>query len=148
MQSTRMKTDSSTFRYHAVAFEVHFPYLLSFFLFFFFYAATQQPNLGPIEDLPPAHKHLVNYYKIARHFKWALSQMFDVLMFDQIIVMEGKVACTPPASCNLMLHTVKIQTTLRSLQTFSCTFLPCCLCSKPTQLFSAFRPGTTMASLA
>ncbi len=32
----------------------------------------------------------MGYYKISRHFKWALSQVFDELGYDHVIIVEGK----------------------------------------------------------
>ena len=31
----------------------------------------------------------MGYYKIARHYKWALSQIFDVMHHKAVIVVEG-----------------------------------------------------------
>ena len=39
--------------------------------------------------MPPEHSHFTAYYKISRHYKWALTEMFDVLLFDQVIILEG-----------------------------------------------------------
>jgi len=50
--------------------------------------------LGPIQNLPPNHRHFENYYKIARHYKWALTEVFDALLFDQVIIVEGERQCT------------------------------------------------------
>ena len=32
---------------------------------------------------------LIGYYKLSRHYRWALGQVFDQMQFDQAIVLEG-----------------------------------------------------------
>lgn len=49
----------------------------------------KQPNLGPVANVPADMMRYENYYKISRHFKWALTEVFDALMFDQVIIIEG-----------------------------------------------------------
>lgn len=55
----------------------------------------RQPDLGPIHDLPASHKHFEGYYKISRHYKWALSEVFDALMFEQVIILEDDLEISP-----------------------------------------------------
>jgi len=49
----------------------------------------RQPNLGPIQNIPPNLRNFEGYFKISRHFKWALTEIFDALMYDQVIIVEG-----------------------------------------------------------
>lgn len=50
----------------------------------------QQPDLSEIPDLPKkVKKNLIGYYKIARHYKWALGQVFDEMKYEVAIIMEG-----------------------------------------------------------
>jgi len=48
----------------------------------------QQPDLSDI-ILPPLEKRFVGYYKIARHYGWALNQVFNTLNYSSVIVVEG-----------------------------------------------------------
>ena len=34
------------------------------------------------------------YYKISRHYKWALTQIFDVMKYDSVIIVEGTLLVT------------------------------------------------------
>ncbi|XP_071493786.1 alpha-1,3-mannosyl-glycoprotein 2-beta-N-acetylglucosaminyltransferase-like [Diadema antillarum] len=47
----------------------------------------QQPDLSPIK-LPTNQKKFEGYYKISRHYKWALDQMFLKHSFDAVIIVE------------------------------------------------------------
>lgn len=47
----------------------------------------KQPDLSDI-SVPGGMEHLKGYYKLSRHFKWALSQVFDVLHQDTVIIVE------------------------------------------------------------
>lgn len=47
----------------------------------------KQPDLSEI-TLPGATGHLKGYFKLARHYKWALSQVFDVMHYDAVIIVE------------------------------------------------------------
>jgi len=46
--------------------------------------------LGPIQNIPQNMKHFESYYKISRHYKWALTEVFDALLYDQVIILEGE----------------------------------------------------------
>ncbi|PIK61152.1 putative alpha-1,3-mannosyl-glycoprotein 2-beta-N-acetylglucosaminyltransferase [Apostichopus japonicus] len=48
----------------------------------------KQPNLGKIQDIPSNLKKFEGYYKISRHYKWALGQVFNVLNYDSVLVVE------------------------------------------------------------
>ncbi|KAI3637336.1 hypothetical protein MIR68_004661 [Amoeboaphelidium protococcarum] len=41
------------------------------------------------------HEDYVAFYKISRHYKWALSQVFDVMQFQQAIVVEDDMEIAP-----------------------------------------------------
>ena len=47
----------------------------------------KQPDLSDI-NVPANMQNLKGYYKISRHFKWALSQVFDVMGYKTVIVVE------------------------------------------------------------
>jgi alpha-1,3-mannosyl-glycoprotein beta-1,2-N-acetylglucosaminyltransferase len=32
---------------------------------------------------------MIGYYKIARHYKWALTQIFDIYSYKAAIIIEG-----------------------------------------------------------
>ena len=47
----------------------------------------KQPDLlAP--DVPANMKRFTGYYKISRHFKWALGQMFDKMGYDSVLIVE------------------------------------------------------------
>nr|XP_054751352.1 alpha-1,3-mannosyl-glycoprotein 2-beta-N-acetylglucosaminyltransferase-like [Lytechinus pictus] len=48
----------------------------------------RQPDLSPIANLPANQKKFEGYYKISRHYKWALDQMFIRNSFDAVIIVE------------------------------------------------------------
>ena len=48
----------------------------------------QQPDLGDVPDVPPHMAHFMGYYKISRHYKWALSQVFQDKSIDSVIIVE------------------------------------------------------------
>ncbi|CAL1542324.1 unnamed protein product [Lymnaea stagnalis] len=54
----------------------------------------KQPDLSDIQ-VPPAHVKLVNYYKVSRHYKWALEQMFMVFNFSAVIIVEDDLEVAP-----------------------------------------------------
>ena len=45
--------------------------------------------------VPEAMGHLKGYYKLSRHYKWALSQVFDVLKQDTVIIVEDDLEVAP-----------------------------------------------------
>jgi alpha-1,3-mannosyl-glycoprotein beta-1,2-N-acetylglucosaminyltransferase len=47
----------------------------------------KQPDLSE-PDVPPNMRRFKGYYKISRHFKWALGQMFDELGYDTVLIVE------------------------------------------------------------
>eukprot|EP00730_Choanoeca_flexa_P018733 TRINITY_DN9126_c0_g1_i3.p1 TRINITY_DN9126_c0_g1~~TRINITY_DN9126_c0_g1_i3.p1 ORF type:complete len:499 (+),score=96.07 TRINITY_DN9126_c0_g1_i3:95-1591(+) len=54
----------------------------------------QQPDLSN-PRVEPGHSNFVGYYKIARHYKWALTQMFDVKGYDSVIIVEDDLDIAP-----------------------------------------------------
>lgn len=44
---------------------------------------------------PEYHREYSVYYRIARHYKWALTQIFDVLHYDQVVVVEDDLEVSP-----------------------------------------------------
>lgn len=50
----------------------------------------QQPDQSDIE-IPPKEKKFRGYFKIARHYKWALNQVFVKLGYSTAIIVEGTI---------------------------------------------------------
>lgn len=49
----------------------------------------EQPDQSDIQ-VPPKEKKFKGYFKIARHYGWALNQTFFKYNFDTAIIVEGK----------------------------------------------------------
>ncbi|XP_028402918.1 alpha-1,3-mannosyl-glycoprotein 2-beta-N-acetylglucosaminyltransferase-like isoform X2 [Dendronephthya gigantea] len=54
----------------------------------------KQPDLSEPE-VPPNMRRFTGYYKISRHFKWALSQMFDKIGYDTVLIVEDDLDIAP-----------------------------------------------------
>ncbi|EDQ86324.1 uncharacterized protein MONBRDRAFT_28515 [Monosiga brevicollis MX1] len=54
----------------------------------------EQPDLGT-PKVERGHQSFVGYYKISRHYKWALTQMFDVKHYDAVIIVEDDLEIAP-----------------------------------------------------
>ncbi|KAH9502175.1 Alpha-1,3-mannosyl-glycoprotein 2-beta-N-acetylglucosaminyltransferase [Bulinus truncatus] len=54
----------------------------------------KQPDQSDI-TVPPVHSKLVNYYKVARHYKWALDQIFVVFNFSAVAIVEDDIEVAP-----------------------------------------------------
>ncbi|KAM9367149.1 LOW QUALITY PROTEIN: alpha-1,3-mannosyl-glycoprotein 2-beta-N-acetylglucosaminyltransferase [Phaethornis superciliosus] len=54
----------------------------------------RQPDLSEI-PVPPEHRKFQGYYKIARHYRWALGQVFRVLRHRAVIVVEDDLEIAP-----------------------------------------------------
>ncbi|XP_050398754.1 alpha-1,3-mannosyl-glycoprotein 2-beta-N-acetylglucosaminyltransferase [Patella vulgata] len=54
----------------------------------------QQPDLREI-SLPWPQRKFVGYYKIARHYKWALNQVFLVYNYSAVIIVEDDLDISP-----------------------------------------------------
>lgn len=52
----------------------------------------QQPDLSDIE-VPPRDKKFKGYYKISRHYNWALNIVFSY-EYDFVIIVEGMMILT------------------------------------------------------
>ncbi|XP_020789132.2 alpha-1,3-mannosyl-glycoprotein 2-beta-N-acetylglucosaminyltransferase a [Boleophthalmus pectinirostris] len=54
----------------------------------------KQPDLG---DLPvrPEHKKFQGYYKISRHYRWALNQVFRTLGHTAVVIVEDDLEVAP-----------------------------------------------------
>ncbi len=50
---------------------------------------VKQPDQSQIRE--NVAEHLLGYYKISRHYKWALDQVFMQQSFDSVIVTEGEI---------------------------------------------------------
>lgn len=48
----------------------------------------RQPDLSYVQGVPSNMRSMMGYYKISRHYKWALTQVFDVMEYDTTIVVE------------------------------------------------------------
>jgi len=54
----------------------------------------QQPDLSdPV--VPPKEKKFKGYFKIARHYGWALNQTFIKMGFDQVVIVEDDLEVSP-----------------------------------------------------
>ncbi|XP_005998175.1 alpha-1,3-mannosyl-glycoprotein 2-beta-N-acetylglucosaminyltransferase b [Latimeria chalumnae] len=47
----------------------------------------KQPDLGDI-PVPPEHRKFQGYYKIARHYRWALNQVFHTFKYEAVVIVE------------------------------------------------------------
>jgi alpha-1,3-mannosyl-glycoprotein beta-1,2-N-acetylglucosaminyltransferase len=54
----------------------------------------RQPDTSPplVEN---GHEYLAKYYSISRHYKWALKQVFDILKFQNVIIIEDDMEVSP-----------------------------------------------------
>lgn len=53
----------------------------------------QQPDLSPIDmgDMPMGKRRMMEgYYKISRHYKFALNELFVKMHYESVIIVEGK----------------------------------------------------------
>lgn len=56
--------------------------------------SIQQPDLSePV--VPPKEKKFAGYFKIARHYGWALNQTFNNLSYEQVIIVEDDLEVSP-----------------------------------------------------
>ena len=42
-----------------------------------------------------ASSNLKGYFKLSRHYKWALTQTFDIMQYDTIIIVEDDLEVAP-----------------------------------------------------
>ena len=48
----------------------------------------KQADLSEVQGVPSNMQSMMGYYKISRHYKWALGQAFDVMGHDTVIIVE------------------------------------------------------------
>lgn len=53
-----------------------------------------QPDLSEV-PAPPEHRKFQGYYKISRHYRWALNQIFRVMGYKSTIVVEDDLEVAP-----------------------------------------------------
>lgn len=56
--------------------------------------SIKHPDLSDI-TLPGASSDLKGYFKLSRHYKWALTQAFDIMQYDTIIIVEDDLEVAP-----------------------------------------------------
>lgn len=54
----------------------------------------RQPDQSDI-DVPPKEKKFKGYFKIARHYGWALNQTFFNFNFESVIIVEDDLDIAP-----------------------------------------------------
>lgn len=54
----------------------------------------QQPDQRDIV-LPPKEKKFKGYFKISRHYRWALGQMFDTFNHSTVLILEDDLDISP-----------------------------------------------------
>ncbi|XP_068616364.1 alpha-1,3-mannosyl-glycoprotein 2-beta-N-acetylglucosaminyltransferase a [Brachionichthys hirsutus] len=54
----------------------------------------QQPDLSDIA-VPPPHKKFQGYYKISRHYRWALNQVFKTFSHSSVVIVEDDLEVAP-----------------------------------------------------
>lgn len=55
----------------------------------------QQPDLSDVQGVPANMRSMMGYYKISRHYKWALGQAFDHLGYDTVLIVEDDLDIAP-----------------------------------------------------
>ncbi|XP_047461670.1 alpha-1,3-mannosyl-glycoprotein 2-beta-N-acetylglucosaminyltransferase b [Mugil cephalus] len=53
-----------------------------------------QPDLSDIK-VRPEHRKFQGYYKIARHYRWALNQVFNTLSHSNVVIVEDDLEVAP-----------------------------------------------------
>ncbi|XP_062904211.1 alpha-1,3-mannosyl-glycoprotein 2-beta-N-acetylglucosaminyltransferase b [Mobula hypostoma] len=54
----------------------------------------RQPDLSE-PPVPPGHRKFQGYYRIARHYRWALNQVFHTYHYDAAVVVEDDLEVAP-----------------------------------------------------
>ncbi|KAK2515354.1 Mgat1 [Columba livia] len=57
-------------------------------------AHIRQPDLADV-PAPPEHRKFQGYYRIARHYRWALGQVFRTFRYRAVIVVEDDLEVAP-----------------------------------------------------
>ncbi|XP_058952070.1 alpha-1,3-mannosyl-glycoprotein 2-beta-N-acetylglucosaminyltransferase-like [Pocillopora verrucosa] len=55
----------------------------------------QQPDLSDVRDVPADMRGMMGYFKISRHYKWALGQVFDNMGYDTVLIVEDDLDIAP-----------------------------------------------------
>lgn len=55
----------------------------------------QQPDLSDVRDVPANMRGMMGYFKISRHYKWALGQVFDNMGYDTVLIVEDDLDIAP-----------------------------------------------------
>lgn len=55
----------------------------------------QQPDLGPVKNVPHNMHRFMGYYKISRHFKFALGKVFEDWTIDSVVIVEDDIDIAP-----------------------------------------------------
>lgn len=53
-----------------------------------------QPDLSDIR-VRPEHRKFQGYYKIARHYRWALNQVFNTFSYSTVVIVEDDLEVSP-----------------------------------------------------
>lgn len=105
----------------------------------------QQPDLSEPE-VPPKDKKFRGYYKISRHYNWALNTTFKY-GYDFVIIVEGGALCNALELLNIYLS-LCFQMISISRPTFTNTSSERSRCCELTRRSGASRLGTTTARKA
>ncbi|XP_051899904.1 alpha-1,3-mannosyl-glycoprotein 2-beta-N-acetylglucosaminyltransferase b [Pristis pectinata] len=54
----------------------------------------RQPDLSDL-PVPPEHRKFQGYYKISRHYRWALNQVFRTFKYSAVVVVEDDLEVAP-----------------------------------------------------
>ena len=63
----------------------------------------KQPDLSEVQNIPSNMKIYQGYYKISRHYKWALTQVFEHHGADSVIIVEDDIDIGILITCNINL---------------------------------------------
>ena len=68
----------------------------------------KQPDLEDVRNVPQYMMRYMGYYKISRHYKWALNQTFSRPGIDSVIIVEDDLDIGKVSFVLLLLHYVSI----------------------------------------
>ncbi|CAF94693.1 unnamed protein product [Tetraodon nigroviridis] len=105
-----------------------------------------QPDLSDIR-VRPEHRKFQGYYKIARHYRWALNQVFGVLAYATVVIVEDdlEVGAQPRPLTRPCLPLTALSCSPRWPQTSLSISGPCTRCCARTPACGASPPGTITA---
>jgi len=55
----------------------------------------KQPDLGNVHNIPGGMERYMGYYKISRHYKWALGKVFSRQNIDSVVIVEDDLDIAP-----------------------------------------------------